>query len=163
MITRLFSEFLDQLVQEVLAFYGDRLVSVVVFGSVGRGAPRPDSDIDLLLVVDPLPAGRMKRVEEFAAIEKRLAERLQALKASGIDTVISPVFKTRDEVAMGSPLFLDMIDEARILFDRQDFFRQYLQSLKNKLENLGARKVQYRGAWYWDLKPNYKKGDVIEL
>lgn len=30
--------------------YGDRLRSVAVYGSVARGMPRPDSDVDLLIV-----------------------------------------------------------------------------------------------------------------
>ncbi|MCL4515016.1 MAG: nucleotidyltransferase domain-containing protein [Firmicutes bacterium] len=163
MIRRAFSDLLDNLLNEAIRFYGDRLITLAVFGSVGRGTPRPDSDVDLLLVVNPLPSGRMKRVQEFAAIEESLEDFLQALKAGGIDTCIAPVFKTPEEVAIGSPLFLDMIDDARILYDRDDFFQRFLQNLKDKLEHLGARRVKYRGAWFWDLKPGFKKGDVVDF
>ena len=163
MIRAEFSDLLDKLANEAINFYGDRLVTLAVFGSAGRGTPGPDSDVDMLLVADPLPSGRMKRVQEFAAIEGRLEGDLQGLKTRGIDTYIAPVLKTPGEVALGSPLFLDMIDDARILYDRDGFFRGYLQGLKGKLERLGARKVQYRGAWYWDLKPDFKKGEVIDL
>jgi predicted nucleotidyltransferase len=52
--------------------YGARLVSLAVFGSVGRGTPRPDSDVDLLIVAADLPRGHTARVEEFFAIERRL-------------------------------------------------------------------------------------------
>lgn len=45
-----------------LAHYGARLLSVAVFGSVARGTPRRDSDVDLLIVADPLPRGRLARV-----------------------------------------------------------------------------------------------------
>ncbi len=38
-----------------------RLINMAVFGSVGRGASLPDSDIDLLIVADPLQAGRVAR------------------------------------------------------------------------------------------------------
>lgn len=38
--------------------YGNRLISLAVFGSVGRGTARPDSDIDLLIIVEQLPARR---------------------------------------------------------------------------------------------------------
>jgi hypothetical protein len=55
--------------------YGDRLVSAAVFGSVARGTMRPDSDIDLLLVVSGLPRGRMPRVGTFDAVESRLCVR----------------------------------------------------------------------------------------
>ncbi len=163
MIRQAFSELLSSLLDETIRFYGGRLITLAVFGSVGRGTPRSDSDVDLLLVADPLPPGRMNRVQEFAVIEERLENFLRALKAGGIDTYLAPVFKTPEEVALGSPLFLDMIDDARILFDRNNFFQEYLQDLKSKLEELGARKVKYRGAWYWDLKPDFKKGDVVDL
>lgn len=37
--------------------YGGRLLSLVLFGSVARGTAGPSSDVDLLLVAEPLPAG----------------------------------------------------------------------------------------------------------
>ncbi len=163
MISSNFATFLDRFTQEAVRFYGNRLVTIAVFGSVGRGTPRPDSDIDMLLVVSPLPNGRMKRVGEFAALEERLEGDIGALKALGIDTYLAPVFKTPEEVSLGSPLFLDMIDGSRILYDKNGFFRGYLDELRLKLEGLGARKVMYRGAWYWDLKPDFRRGEVIDL
>lgn len=53
--------------------YGSRLISLAVFGSVGRGTPGPDSDIDLLVVADPLPQGRLARSDDFAAVDATLA------------------------------------------------------------------------------------------
>ena len=41
--------------------YGERLRTVAVFGSAGRDTARPDSDLDLLLVADPLPKGDLPR------------------------------------------------------------------------------------------------------
>lgn len=37
------------------AVYGDRLRALALYGSVARGTMRPDSDIDLLIVAEPLP------------------------------------------------------------------------------------------------------------
>ena len=44
-----YESILKQLIIEARRFYGKRLISLAVFGSVGRGTFRPDSDIDLLL------------------------------------------------------------------------------------------------------------------
>jgi len=66
------TKLLNHLTSLCKEHYGERLVSLAVFGSVGRGTPRPDSDIDLLLVVKDLPVGRIARVKEFAAIETTL-------------------------------------------------------------------------------------------
>lgn len=138
--------------------YGERLVAVVVFGSAGRGTARPDSDIDLLLIAAPLPHGRMRRVREFEAVEKRVTELW-----SGAVPALSPVFKTPEEAGHGSPLFLDMTEDARILFDRESFFARNLDGLRERLAQLGARRIWRGNAWYWDLKPDYRPGEVFEL
>jgi len=106
----LFGELTRALEKAALDVYGDRLTSLVVFGSVGRGTARPDSDRDVLLVVDPLPDGRMARVAEFLAVEERLAPVARSLGERGLVTKLSPVFKTRAAATRGSPLFLDMVE-----------------------------------------------------
>ncbi|SHM72720.1 HEPN domain-containing protein [Caldanaerovirga acetigignens] len=40
----------------------------------------------------------------------------------------------------GSLLFLDMIDDALILFDREGFFTRFLQEFSSKLKKMGAKK-----------------------
>lgn len=158
-----FDRLLAALTETALQVYGSRLVSLAVFGSVGRGTPRPDSDVDILLVAENLPPGRMARVREFNRVETALAPMLGALRQEGVETELSPVFKTPAEVEAGSPLFLDMVDDARILYDRDGFLSGCLERLRRRLEKLGARRIPYAGTWYWDLKPDYKPGDVIEL
>lgn len=43
---------LSQLRSHLEQIYGDRLVKMVLFGSQARGDARPDSDIDVLIVLD---------------------------------------------------------------------------------------------------------------
>ncbi len=143
--------------------YGERLVSLVIFGSVGRGTPRFDSDIDMLLVVDGLPPSRLRRLEEFEQVEHALEEDLKALAGHGIHTVLSPIVKTREEVQRGSLLFLDMIEDGRILYDRDGFFRSFLADFSRRLKELGAFRVRRGGSWYWVVKGEYKPGEVFEL
>jgi len=158
-----YDRLIKRLVEETRAFYGSRLVSIVLFGSTARGTPGPESDVDVLIVADPLPAGRLKRVAEFETIEARLDALLRSMKEKGVAVCLSPVFKTPEEVNIGSPLFLDMTEDGQILFDRDGLMEGYLRKLRDRLRSLGARRVQYRGAWYWDLKPDYRPGDVIDL
>lgn len=47
-----YERLLHRCLQEVQRTYGPRLVTFAVFGSVGRGIPRPDSDIDLVVVAE---------------------------------------------------------------------------------------------------------------
>lgn len=157
------SHLMTDLASVAAQHYGDRLVSVVVFGSMGRGTPRHESDLDVLIVADKLPRGRMARVEDFTAIERALEPRLAEGRRAGFFTDCSPVFKTPDEVHAGSPLFLDMVDDARILYDRDGFFAAALERLRARLKRLGARRVWRGNAWFWDLKPDYTPGEVFEL
>lgn len=163
MVREVFESILAQLLVECRRHYGDRLVSLVVYGSVGRGTPRPDSDIDFLVVARDLPDGRMPRVDDYMAVERALKPVLDQARAGGAHIELSPIFKTPEEVRQGSLLFLDMIDDARFLHDSGDFFRGALAEFKARLDRLGARRIWMGNAWVWDLKPDYKPGDVFEI
>lgn len=146
-----------------LEFYADRLVSLALFGSAGRGTPRPDSDIDLLIVADPLPRGRLARVSEFGHVESVLAGVVSRANARGVFAEWSPVLKTPAEVDAGSPLLLDMIEDAKLLVDREGFLRSALDRFRRRLDVLGAKRIWRGSAWYWDLKPDYRPGEVFDL
>jgi predicted nucleotidyltransferase len=145
------------------AHYGARLVALALFGSVARGTPRPDSDIDVLLIADPLPDGRLPRVHEFEGVEAAIEPALAAARRHGLAPTLSAVIKTPAEVSRGSPLFLDMVEDARILYDRDGFLSHTLADLRSRLDRLGARRVWRGDAWYWDLKPDYTPGEVFEI
>lgn len=157
--TRLF----DALVTACSAVYTERLVTVAIYGSVARGVARPDSDVDVLIVADPLPRGRLARVTEFESVEARLEGPLSDTSRTGIPSSLSPVFKSPAEAEHGSPLFLDMTEHVILLFDKNAFFAGRLERLKARMLALGSVKLPYRGGYYWLLKPDYKPGDVIEL
>jgi predicted nucleotidyltransferase len=154
---------LVEVTQRVRHHYGARLVSLVVFGSIGRGTARPDSDVDLLIVAENLPDGRMARVDEFTPVEQALAATLADGRRFGFINECSPVFKTPEEVLAGSPLLLDMVEDARVLVDRDAFFHAAIDRLKERLARQGTRRIWRGNAWLWDLKPDYQPGDVFEL
>ena len=158
-----FERLLEAVLTACQRHYGDRLISVAVYGSLGRGTPRPDSDADLLIVAEDLPEGRIARARDFQAVEAAVAPVLVELRAEGLAPELSPVFKTPREVGQGSPLFLDMVEDARILCDRDAFLASALRALRARLNRLGARRVWRGDAWFWDLKPDYRPGEVLEL
>jgi hypothetical protein len=158
-----YDRLLDELVPALRARYGPRLVAVAAFGSVGRRTPREDSDVDLLIVARGLPSGRLRRVEEFEPVEAALDASLRAVSADGLPVALSPIFKTPEEVVAGSPLFLDMVEDALIVHDPEGFLVGYLDGLRARLRALGARRIWAGNAWYWDLKPDLRPGEVIRL
>ena len=152
---------LEALKNELKSFYGERLVSAVVFGSVGRRTPNYNSDIDILIIAEKLPTGRIKRIKEFGLVENSLESLIASLRNSVINTYISPVIKTPEEAAAGSPLFLDMTLDAQILIDKDGFFTNELDRLRKRLKVLGSKRINRGNAFFWDLKPDYKPNEDI--
>lgn len=158
-----YDEILARLLADLRDQYGARLVSVAVFGSVARRTQREDSDIDFLVVASNLPRGRTARVEEFLPVERHLAPWLAAPRAGLLPVSLSPVFKTPEEVEAGSPLFIDMVEDARLLYDRGGFLVDRLDRLRQRMAALGSRRVWRGNGWYWILKPDLKPGETITL
>ena len=109
-----YHQLLAELVAACRGHYGTDLVSVAVYGSVGRGVPRPDSDVDLLVVAEGLADRHFLRLRDFSAVEEALAPRFDAAAAAGLHPDLSPVLMTPSELERGSMLLLDMTEDARI-------------------------------------------------
>lgn len=163
MVLEIYNHLIERLLAECRRFYGRRLISFCLFGSAARRTVGPHSDIDFLLVVDPLPNGRVKRVQEFMAVERALKSALDESRRNGIFIKLSPVLKTPDEVRIGSPLFLDMVEDGKILFDTDGFFEKFLSDFKARLQAQGAHRIFRGDSWYWILKDPYVPGEEVEL
>lgn len=73
------------------------------------------------------------------------------------------VFKTPQELAAGSPLYLDMTLWRVVLADRGGMLESFLGGLSDRMHALGSRRVPFKGGVFWDYKPDFKPGDVVEL
>jgi len=141
----------------------DNLVSVVVYGSVARGSARKDGDIDILIVAENLPKSRMERQRMFLEIESSLEPLINELWDRGFYVDFSPLILSREEASKIRPIYLDMVEDAIILYDKEGFFGNILERLKRRLKELGARREWIGNKWYWILKPNIKFGEVVEI
>ncbi|MEM0010680.1 MAG: nucleotidyltransferase domain-containing protein, partial [Candidatus Bathyarchaeia archaeon] len=70
---------MEDLLNALILVFKDNLVSVIIYGSVARGQTRKDSDLDLFIVVDDLPASRFERNAMFYEAEKVVDKRLDEL------------------------------------------------------------------------------------
>jgi len=150
----------------LLAQLGDKLIALVLCGSVARGQARPKSDVDLLIILrdaSPVYYERLKPILEVQRVLKSSPE-TNALRQRGLAPYLSYLIPSEEEAGKNRYVFPDMIEEARILYDREGFFATRLRELKERLTVLGSRKVYMEnGSWYWDPKPDLVLGEVFEL
>jgi len=152
-----------RLLRALLKRWGGKLVSLVVFGSVARGDARKDSDIDLLIIAKELPRSRFRRQEMFEEAESEVEHLKEVLWSRGYTTDLSPVILSVEEAKRHRPLYLDMVEDAVVVYDKDGFMQRILSELTERLQELGAERVWVGKKWYWRLKKDYKPGEVIEL
>jgi predicted nucleotidyltransferase len=134
------------------AAFGDRLLSIALFGSRARGDARADSDIDLAVVITER-GGDALGVAARALREHGLRDR----------PFISLVVWSRAELLDHPWLLIDVATDGQLLVDDGTLERE-LEDVRERLRRYGARRVPLdQGRWYWDLKPDWKPGDVIEI
>ena len=143
--------------------FGSRLISVVLYGSVARGEATPVSDIDLLVVAELLPEGRQARNAILDEIDRSFLPVLARLHRQKRYVDLSVLLFTLAEARKLRPLYLDLVEDAILLYDRDHFFATILDQLRGRLEGLGARRLQLGRLRYWDLKPDYRWGDRITV
>ena len=138
---------------------GPRLRSLVLFGSVARGRSTPRSDIDLLVIAAGFPRSLVERRRPLLAAWSRARAR-HALPAVEWNLVT----KTPEEARFHSPLYLDIVEDGILLVDRGQFFETVLGAMRARMRELGSRRVFLEdGSWYWDLKPDFRFGEVVEI
>ena len=160
-----YKPLLDQFVRQLQTTLGENVVSIVLYGSVAREEAGPYSDVDLLLVLEKASPIYRDRLQHILPIlrELRGQQIWRGLQDRGISPSLSVLILSREEADQNRLLYLDMIEEARILVDRDDFFQHRLNALQKRLRELGAKKVRQNGSWYWDLKPDLRLGEAVIL
>lgn len=157
----LLKEFIRLLREE----FGDRVRSVLVFGSVARGTARPDSDVDVCLVIRDLPVSRYRRHQLLSPVLERLRQSAAYVEliGRGYTPDVAAILYTPEEIQHTKPIFLDLVEDGILLHD-DGAMRAKLDQLRARMKTLGSRKVVLDdGTYYWLLKPGLRFGEVIEL
>ncbi|PVU74814.1 hypothetical protein DDW11_05140 [Sulfolobus sp. SCGC AB-777_G06] len=158
-----YKSLLEKLTKILQEEFQDKLISVVLYGSIARGDNRKDSDIDLLLVIKDLPKTITERVILFDKVERKLDDDIMRLMDEGYYVTFSPILKTPEEAMRFSPIYMDMTEDAIILYDRNGFFRKIQEKSKKRLRELGFERVWLsKKSWYW-RKRDYKFGEIIDF
>jgi len=106
----LYEQIAEKLKERLKVGLGEKLHSLVLYGSVAKGEALEDSDIDLLIIT----------------ADKRSKELVLSI-SSDLDfeyeykTLIAPVHLSKDEfyhlVKLGSPFLSNVMEEGKVLYD----------------------------------------------
>ena len=149
----------------VLQLFGGRLRSLALFGSCARLTYSPESDVDLLLVVEPLPISWADRLAEVRPVSRECLRMAGGGHADRREFHAPQfVLMTPHEVEGEPPLLLDLTEDADVLLDPEKTLTGALQRLRGKLRKHGAQRVfPLNGPPYWRLQPGARLGEVAEL
>lgn len=106
-----YREAAEEFARRVTSTLGDRIDSIVLYGSVARGEARRDSDIDIL-VISSKDKETINRIEEICSDFEY--ER-------NFTFLISLIYYRREElyhlIALGSPFVNEVLKDGVILYD----------------------------------------------
>ena len=139
-------ESYDFLVDALVKQFGEGLKTVVLFGSQSREEARPDSDHDIFVVVENLPADPLARQREIMIpllpFLLDLPERL------------SIVAKTAQELLEDvTPLVIDICMDGISLYGAA-YFAALQARIKRSLREAGLQRRRLAGTWMW-MSPTF--------
>lgn len=138
---------LEEALLGALPIIGVGMKGVVLFGSSVRGDLSEDSDIDLLVVMEPLGRNRRHRRETYVRIK-------QALNLSRpLDLLLYEKGECRYNFQNHNPLFLDIATEGIVLYDPEGFLKNEIEITRKYITRKGLVK-QEDG---WDFPVDYRK------
>jgi predicted nucleotidyltransferase len=82
---------------------------IILFGSYAYGQPKPESDVDLLVVMDTPLRSREQRLEISRALSPR---------PFPLDIVIRTPKQLKERVAVGDPFLLEITNRGKVLYEQ---------------------------------------------
>jgi len=160
---REFERVLGLLLTDLKDRFRDRLLGVVVFGSVARAQARAGSDLDVLVVIRESCLENDLEVVA-ACVRTEASTEYEEFRSRHTAMPIVPIVTDSGKLEANPLILLDMLDEGVILHDPVGVISDLFGRLRARLETLGAKKVRLeRGRWMWFLKPDWRPSEVVEV
>jgi len=88
----------------------------------------------------------------------------RTLVRAGYQPVPSPVPHSVDDLRRHPWILLDIVHHGVILYDPESVLVRELDAVRRRMAELGSKRVELPdGSWYWDLKPSWRPGEVVDL
>ena len=102
---RIPQEAIDEVVRQIAEKF--HLQKIILFGSYARGNPRPESDVDLLVVMNT----SLKESEQALQIRRHLGVMF------GMDLIVRTPKRLAERVEMGDWFLKDVLKEGKVLYE----------------------------------------------
>jgi len=99
---------IDEVVGQIVD--GFRPQRIILFGSYGCGQPRPESDVDVLVVMDTALRETEQAVRICQAIEYHF----------GLDLIVRTPETLSRRLALGDPFLREIMSKGEVLYERPD-------------------------------------------
>jgi predicted nucleotidyltransferase len=103
--TRIPQEAIDEVVRQIAEKFKPQ--KIILFGSYARGDPRPESDVDLLVIID----ASLKESKLSLEIRRYLGVMF------GLDLIVYTSQHLKDRVEMGDWFLHDVLEEGKVLYE----------------------------------------------
>lgn len=128
----------------------DKVLGVMLFGSIARGNWNSYSDIDLFIVVDSQPLSVMRSTDE---IDRKLKHKQYRLFNQNIGAYVSPLIVTKDSLKEFRMIYLEIINNGMIIFDRNDVLKMFIDDIKKRFI-FEIKNVENMEVMTWKEKKN---------
>ena len=96
---------IDQVVKQIVEQFKPQ--KIILFGSYARGNPRPESDVDLLVVMET----PLKEVQQAIQICQQIEYRF------GLDLIVHTPKYLAERVKMGDWFLRDVLEEGKVIYE----------------------------------------------
>lgn len=96
---------IEDVVGQIAARFQPR--QIILFGSYAAGQPRPDSDVDLMVVMDTQLSGAQQVVKILTSINYRF----------GLDLLVYTPERLAQRVALGDPFVNEILQLGRVMYE----------------------------------------------
>ena len=96
---------IDQVVEQIVEKFKPQ--KIILFGSYARGNPRPESDVDMLVVMDTSLRDVRQAIQICQQIEYRF----------GLDLIVHTPKYLAERVKMGDWFLRDVLKEGKVLYE----------------------------------------------
>jgi predicted nucleotidyltransferase len=105
---RIPQEAIDEVVRQIAEKF--RPQKIILFGSYARGEPRPESDVDLLVVMDT----PMREVEQAIQICQQIQYRF------GLDLIVRKPKRLAERLKMRDWFLRDILEEGKVVYESRN-------------------------------------------